>query len=168
MPRYAWCMHVPPLFCIWVDVMPWLNERPSLTDKWYIKLSVSRGEKPGMSVTCYSRNSTCQSAIGTAKQDRSEMLKALHTVVFHFLVRPRHLDISAMWRLWISVCHECQRIAFISEIPFVRPVGMLLRFQAGYEGTLKWQTVDCWILMEKWPSWERIRHALSLHSIQAN
>lgn len=54
---------------IWVDAKPWLNESPSLTDKWYIKLSVSRGEKPGMSVTCYSRNSTCQSAIGRAKQD---------------------------------------------------------------------------------------------------
>lgn len=83
------------------------------------------------------------------------MLKALHTVVFHFLLRPRHLDISAMWRLWISVCHECQSIAFISEIPFVRPVGMLLRFHAGYERASKWQTIDSWILMEKWPSWGR-------------
>lgn len=54
---------------IWVDAKPWLNESTSLTDKWYIKLSVSSGEKPGMSVTCYSRNSTCQSAIGRAKQD---------------------------------------------------------------------------------------------------
>lgn len=80
------------------------------------------------------------------------MLKALHTVVFHFLVRPGHLDISAMWRLWINVCHECQSIAFISEIPFVRPMGMLLQFHAGYERASEWQTIDFWILMEKWPS----------------
>lgn len=91
------------------------------------------------------------------------MLKALHTVVFHFLVRPRHLDISAMWRLWISVCCECQSIAFISEIPFVRPVGMLLWFHAGYERASKWQTIDSWILMEKWPSWGRMHHRIYHH-----
>lgn len=91
------------------------------------------------------------------------MLKAPHTIVFHFLVRPGHLDISAMWRLWISICHECQSIAFISEIPFVRPVGTLLQFHTGYERTSKWQTIDSWILMEKWPSWGRIRHPVYCH-----
>lgn len=82
------------------------------------------------------------------------MLKALHTVVFHFLARPGHLDISAVWWLWISVCHQCQSIIFISEIPFVQPVGTLLRFHAGWEGTSKWQTSSSWILMRKWPSCE--------------
>lgn len=132
-PRF--CMKSKPQLALeWMPSHDWMKAHPWLTND-----ILSFQSAGGGSQACQlpATAETPLVNLPLAGLNKIWNVKSLHTVVFHFLVCPGHLDISAMWWLWISICHGCQGTAFISEIQFGRPLGVLLQFHAGYQRTSK-------------------------------